>query len=190
MRDVGSLRFTADTTHPGIDHIISLLGRHLHDSAQRHVDALKPIYRYLSSRVDDGPVYDKKGPLEFTCYTDSDYAACKDTRRSVSGNLLTTNRMLIMWGVALQGVPSHSFTESEFTSADTGAQNLTWISSLADELHIPMQKQTATLVIDNKPSTKYHDGEILANEANDLHLLVDNKVVYDIENSYGPSKRN
>ena len=45
-------------------------------------------FRYLSARIEDGPVYDKKGPLEFTCYTDSDYAGCKDTRKSVSGNLL------------------------------------------------------------------------------------------------------
>ena len=189
MRDVGTLRFIADTTHPGIAHIVGILGRHLHNPCQRHVDALKPIFRYLSARIEDGPVYDKKGPLEFTCYTDSDYAGCKDTRKSVSGNLLLANGMPIMWGAALQSLQSHSSTEAEFISADTGARNLTWISSLADELQIPMKKQTTTLVIDKKPSTKYHEGEIITNQANELHLLVDNKGAYDIANSYGPSKR-
>lgn len=33
----------------------------------------------------------KKGPLEFTFYTNSDYSRCKDTRKSVSGSLLTAN---------------------------------------------------------------------------------------------------
>lgn len=96
MSDVGSLRFIADTTHPGISYIVGVLGRHLHNPSQGHVDALKPIDRYLATRTDDGPVYDKKGPLEFTCYTDSDYAGCKDTRKSVSGSLLTANAQLLM----------------------------------------------------------------------------------------------
>ena len=51
---------------------------------------------------------------------------------------------------------------------------LTWLSSLANELKIPMKKK-ATLKIDNKISTKYHDGEIIQDNQNDLHLLVDNK---------------
>ena len=60
---------------------------------------------------------------------------------------------------------------------------------MANELQIPMKKQSTTLIIDNKPSTKYHEGEIITNQGNELHLLVDNKGAYDIANSYGPSKR-
>ena len=94
-----------------------------------------------------------------------------------------------MWGAGLQGVQTHSSTEAEYVAADTGARNLTWMSNLANELHIPMKKRTATLVKDDKPSTKYHDGIIIKNGANDLHILVDNKGAFDIANSYGPSKR-
>lgn len=189
MQDVGTLRFIADTTHPGIAHIVSLLGRHLHDPCQRHVDALKPIFRYLSSRVDDGIVYENKGPLELTCYTDSDYAGCTDTRRSVSGYILSANGMPLMYGSNLQKIPGHSSTETELVAADTGARNLVYMSNLANELRIPMKKQTATLKIDDKPSIKYHEGNIVPNDANDLHLLVDNKGAFDIAHSYGPSKR-
>ena len=65
---------------------------------------------------------------------------------------------------------------------------LTWLSSLANELKIPMKKK-ATLKIDNKISTKYHDGEIIQDNQNDLHFLVDNKGAFDIAHCYGPSKR-
>lgn len=44
MNEVGSLRFVADITHPGISHIVGVLGRHLHNLLQSHVDALKPLY--------------------------------------------------------------------------------------------------------------------------------------------------
>lgn len=60
MSDVRSLRFKADATHPGISHIVSVLGGHLHDPSKRHVNTLKRIYRCFLSRKDDGPVYDKK----------------------------------------------------------------------------------------------------------------------------------
>lgn len=63
MSDVGSLRFVADTTHPGISHIVGLLGRHLHNPSQRHVDALKPIYIYLATLADDELCMTKKDLL-------------------------------------------------------------------------------------------------------------------------------
>eukprot|EP00173_Palmaria_palmata_P000873 Plantae.Rhodophyta-Palmaria_palmata.ctg14486.p1 GENE.Plantae.Rhodophyta-Palmaria_palmata.ctg14486~~Plantae.Rhodophyta-Palmaria_palmata.ctg14486.p1 ORF type:complete len:116 (-),score=1.23 Plantae.Rhodophyta-Palmaria_palmata.ctg14486:606-953(-) len=114
--------------------------------------------------MDDGPVYDKKGSLEFACYTNSDYAGCKDTRRSVSCNHLTANSQLLMWGSALQGVSTHSSTKAEYINADVGARNLTYMSNLADELKIPMRRQPARLIIDDKPSTKCHDGVIVENK--------------------------
>lgn len=95
MGNAGSLRFIVDTTHPDIFHIVGIIGRHLHDPSPRHVEALKPIYRYLSSRFNGVPVYDKQGPPDFTCYTDSDYSGCTDIRRYVSGIFCwqTVNRL-------------------------------------------------------------------------------------------------
>lgn len=173
MSDVGSLRFVADTTHSGISCIVGVLGRHLHDPSQRHVDALKPIYGYLSTRENDGPVYDKNSPLDFTCCTDSDYATCKDTRKSVSENLVTSMAQLLIWRESLQKAPTHSSTEAKYISADTEARNLTCMSNLPNELLILKNRQP-TIVIDDNPSTKYHNGIIVKNEANDLHILVDN----------------
>lgn len=43
--------------------------------------------------------------------------------------------------------------------------------------------------MNDKTSAKYHNGIIIKHEANDLHILVDNKVSFDISSNYGPSKR-
>lgn len=152
MSDVGFFSFVADTTHPSIYHIVGVLGRHLHNPAQRHVNELKPIYRYLTTRANDGPAYDKKGPIEFTCYADSDHAACKDASKPVSVNINMSLGQLLMWGSSFHGVPIHSSTEAEYISADTGERNVTWMSILADELSIPMQKKTVTSVWYQKPN--------------------------------------
>ena len=122
------------------------------------------------------------------CYTDSDYAADIDTRRSISGILVKASGMVLVWASSRQATVTHSSTESEYIAADTGAKILVWLSSLANELRIPL-KQSTILKIDDKVQTKYHDGNIVEDTRNDLRLLVDNKGAYDIANSYGPSKR-
>lgn len=189
QKAVGTLRFIADTTHPAIAWISGVLGRHLHDPAPRHVAALKPIIRYLSSRVHQGPLFTSKGPLALTCYTDSDYAACRNTRRSTTGMLLLASLQPIVWASARQATVSHSSTEAEFIAADLGARTLTWMATLADQLHIPVVPRPASLRIDDKPATKYHDRHIVVDTRNDLNLLIDNKGAFDIAHTNAPSKR-
>ena len=121
QKAVGTLRFIADTTHPAISWIAGVLGRHLHNPAPRYATALKSIYRFLSTRRNHGPRYDKKGPLELTCYTDSDYAADRDTRRSLTGLLVLAMKQPIVWASARQETVTHSSTEAEYIAADTGA---------------------------------------------------------------------
>lgn len=111
---VDTLRFIADTTHPRIAYIVGVFGRHLHDPAQRHMDALKHVYRYLSSRAKQGPTYTKVGPLQLTGYTDSENAADLDTRRSVTGLMVFASGQPIIWTSAQQLTVTHSSTEVEY----------------------------------------------------------------------------
>lgn len=186
---VGTLRFIADTTHPGLAWILGILGRHLHDPAPRHLTAIKPVLRYLSTCVHDGPTFTRTGPLQLTCYTDSDYAADPDTRRSITGILCLASEQPVLWGSARQCVLTHSYTEAEYISADTGARTLTWLSSLASELRISVVERPPSLRIDDKPAPQYHDGHIIVDTRPDLRMLIDNKGAVDIAHTNGPSKR-
>lgn len=94
---VGALQLIADMKYPAISWIVRLLDRHLRDPAPRHVTALKSTYRILSTRRNHGPNYDKKRPLKLTCYTDSEYAADRDTRRSTTGFLVLEMKQPIVW---------------------------------------------------------------------------------------------
>ena len=84
------------------------------------MEAIKPILRYLASRKNDGLTYDNKVPLEMECYTDSDYAADTNTRRSVSGILVKVSGMVLFWASSRKATVTHSSTESEYIAADTG----------------------------------------------------------------------
>lgn len=115
---VGTFRFVADTTLPAISCITGVLGRHLHNPAPRHVAALKPILRFLSSRADNRQKYTPHGPLRLSCYTDSDYADDPDTRRWVTGIIALASDQPLAWVSVRQHNVSHSSTEAEFIGFD------------------------------------------------------------------------
>lgn len=77
-------------------------------------------------------------------------------------------------------------TEAEYIASDTGAKTLTWLASLADSLQKPVVKRPTSLRKDDKPATKYHDGNIITDIRQDLLLLTDNKGAFDIANTNGP----
>lgn len=79
----------------------------------------------------------------------------------------------VLWTSLIQATVTHFSTKSDDIAADTGAKKMTWLSKLAKELKILCSEKT-TLMIDNQPSTRYHEGKIIEIFNHDFHLLVDN----------------
>lgn len=95
----------------------------------------------------------------------------------------------IVWASARQVTATHSSTKAEFIAAGTGAKALTWLASLAEELRIQVVKRPVSLPIGGKPATKYHRGEIMKDDRQDVLLLTDNKRAFDIAHTNSLSKR-
>ncbi|XP_071917192.1 secreted RxLR effector protein 161-like [Coffea arabica] len=82
---VGSLMYAQVSTRPDIAYLIGMLGRYLSNSGLDHWKATKRVLRYPQKTKDYMLTYRKSDELEIIGYTDSDYAGCKDTMKSVSG---------------------------------------------------------------------------------------------------------
>nr|GEV33287.1 hypothetical protein [Tanacetum cinerariifolium] len=54
---------------------------------EKHVHALKRIFRYLCGTVNQGLWYLKDSSVALTAFADADHAGCQGTRRSTSGSL-------------------------------------------------------------------------------------------------------
>lgn len=61
-------------------------------------------------------------------------AAETNTRRPVSGILVKVSGMVLAWTSARQATVTHSSTESDYISANTGARILVWLASLANKV--------------------------------------------------------
>ncbi|XP_019237576.1 PREDICTED: uncharacterized protein LOC109217761 [Nicotiana attenuata] len=73
---------------------------------------------------------------EVTTYCDSDWAACPDSRRSVSGYLVLLRTSPISWKSKKQTTVSLSSAEAEYRSLRKVVGELVWVKRLLEELTV------------------------------------------------------
>ena len=87
--------------------------------------------------------------LTLTAYSDSDWAACPNTRRSVTGYVLLLGKSPVSWKSKKQSTLSKSSSEAEYRAMASASSETTWLVRLFTELGIT----------DLKPVTLYCDNQ-------------------------------
>nr|GEV23593.1 hypothetical protein [Tanacetum cinerariifolium] len=81
---------------------------------EKHIHAVKRIFRYLRGTVNQGLSYPKDSSVALTAFADADHAGCQDTRRSTSGSFKFLGERLISWSSKRQKSVAISSTEAEY----------------------------------------------------------------------------
>ena len=124
---IGSLLFLAKTTRPDIAFATSKLSQFMSCWNETHFKAAKDVLRYLQGTQMLGLEYSKAANLILKGFCDSDYAACKTSRKSISGYCFYVNNSLITWGSQKQSVVAVSSTEAEYISLANAAKEAVWL---------------------------------------------------------------
>ncbi|GJW82435.1 hypothetical protein Tco_0146410 [Tanacetum coccineum] len=82
---IGSLMYLA-SSRPDLNHVVCLCARYQAKPTEKHLQAVKRIFRYLNRTINMGLWYSKDTDMSLTAYTDANHAGCQDTRRSISGS--------------------------------------------------------------------------------------------------------
>jgi len=86
---LGELNYLVGWTRPDIAFAVSTLSKYCSNPSPQHFSSLRHLYRYLRGTQDHGITYRGAGDVTaaptLTIYSDADFAACKDDRRSVTG---------------------------------------------------------------------------------------------------------
>jgi hypothetical protein len=186
---IGVLRYLADSVVPGISYITGVLGRHLDQPTQRHAEAIKTLLCFLkgsrNSRISYAACAD--GRLLIEGISDSDYALDKDTPRSVTRVLLTVNGVPVHRVSCRQRTVTLSSPEAECT-VSRAARDITWVTSLARDMCIPLASESAVLHVDEKAYTR-HDHPNPPVSTPITAIAVDNSGDITMANVEGPTKR-
>nr|GFA63778.1 retrovirus-related Pol polyprotein from transposon TNT 1-94 [Tanacetum cinerariifolium] len=75
-----------ESPRPDLQFAICMYVQYQARPSEKHVHAVKRIFRYLRGTINRGLWYPKDSSVAVTAFADADHAGCQDTRRSTSGN--------------------------------------------------------------------------------------------------------
>jgi len=114
-----------------------------------HLEALHHLLRYISGTSGQGILLKGLNQLQLTAYSDSDWASCPLSRRSVTGYVVLLNHSPISWKSKKQSTVARSSIEAEYRAMAQATAEITWLVGLLTELGVS-QLQPVTLHCDNQ----------------------------------------
>jgi hypothetical protein len=94
-----------------------MLGRYQKNPGKPYWDGVKKGLRYLQGTKGLMLMYKKSdAPLEIVGYSDSDFAGCLDTGKSISGYIFTLTNRVISWKSSKQTITTYSTMYAEFVA--------------------------------------------------------------------------
>jgi hypothetical protein len=134
---VGSLMYLMISTRPDISYAVGQLSKFLNCSGQQHHSAALHLLRYVKGSKDLCITYHANSPLPVYGYSDADWAACIDSRRSTTAYIFFAAGGPISWKSKVQPTVALSSTEAEYMSLTAAAQEAMSLRSLQSEFSIP-----------------------------------------------------
>jgi hypothetical protein len=147
-RLVGRLLYL-NATRPDITFITQQLSQFLSAPTTTHFNVAMRVLHYLKSCPGRGIFFSRDSSLHLIGFSDADWAGCKDTRRSISGQCFFIGKSLISWRTKKQLTVSRSSSEAEYRALAAATCELQWLLYLFKDLHLSCSK-SPVLYCDNR----------------------------------------
>nr|GEU47708.1 uncharacterized mitochondrial protein AtMg00810-like [Tanacetum cinerariifolium] len=124
---VGALMYLT-ASRPDIMHATCYCALYQAKPTEKHLTAVKWIFRYLKDIIHMGLWYLKDTIFELTAFSDSDHAGCLDSRKSTSGGIqFLDGDKLVSWSSKKQDYTLMSFVEAEYVSLRVCCTQVLWM---------------------------------------------------------------
>ena len=115
------------------------------------------MVRYLKGSRDLELVLGGDNEIKITGFTDSDWANCPHTRRSVGGYLFTLGSGPVSWQSKRQQTAATSSCEAEYTAAFEASKEAIWLRTLLSSIGLSPTSATILLCDNNAAITLSKD---------------------------------
>ncbi|GJW20561.1 retrovirus-related pol polyprotein from transposon TNT 1-94 [Tanacetum coccineum] len=159
---VGALMYLT-ASRPDIVHATCYCARYQAKPTEKHLTAVKRIFRYLKNTINMGLWYPKDTGFELTAFSDSDHAGCLDSRKSTSGGIqFLGGDKLVSWSSKKQDCTSMSSAEAKYVTLYACCAQVLWLRTQLTEYgfyfdKIPMycDSNTAIAILCNPVQHSY-----------------------------------
>nr|GEY87336.1 uncharacterized mitochondrial protein AtMg00810-like [Tanacetum cinerariifolium] len=123
---IGALMYLT-SSRPDIVHTTCLCARYQATPTEKHLKEVKRIFRYLRGTINTGLWYTKDSGFKLTGFLDADYAGCKDTFKSTSGEAQFLGEKVISCSSKKQDCTALSTAEAEYVSLFACCAQVLWM---------------------------------------------------------------
>lgn len=156
---VGCLIYLSVGTRPDITYAVQQLSQFLDCYSYAHWNAAIRVIQYLKGTRHLRLILGGTNDIGLTGFTDSDWANCLDTRRSVGGYAFSLGSGVVSWACRKHKTVASSSCEVEYMSTFEAAKEAIWLRTLLGEIgfHSPQSPPTTILCDNNAAITVAED---------------------------------
>ncbi|KAM1023651.1 hypothetical protein ACFX2A_045494 [Malus domestica] len=132
---VGSLQYLT-FTRPDIAYVVNTVCQFMKSPMEMHYAAVKRILRYLQGTQHHGILYSAAKETTLTAFSDADWAADINTRRSITGYVVYLGNNPVSWQSKKQCSVSRSSTEAKYKALAHTAADVAWVRGILKDLEV------------------------------------------------------
>ncbi|KAM1541869.1 hypothetical protein ACFX15_011235 [Malus domestica] len=145
---VGSLQYLT-FTRPDIAYAVNTVCQFMAKPTEVHFGAVKRILRFLKGTMHHGITFSAHTEVGIHAFSDADWAADLNTRRSVTGYVVYIGCNPVSWQSKKQDSVSRSSTEAEYKALAHTAADIAWIRSVLKDMAVILNS-APVIYCDNK----------------------------------------
>jgi hypothetical protein len=156
---VGSLMYLAVATRPDISYVVGRLSSFLDCFRLEHWQAAIRVLRYLKGTRTYALTLGGRNSLALTGYSDSDYANCIDTSRSIGGYCFALGSGVISWSSKKQPTVADSSCYAEYIALHAAAHEAIFLRQLLNGLKF-LPSSATNVFCDNDAASRLSEDHV------------------------------
>ncbi|WVZ16876.1 hypothetical protein V8G54_009858 [Vigna mungo] len=172
-RLIGRLIYLTNT-RPDITFFVNNLSQFVSAPTALHQQAANRILRYLKGSPDNGIFLQNKNTNQLKAYSDSDWATCPESRKSITGYSIYFGNSIISWKSKKQQTISRSSSEVEYRALAHVTCELQWLTCILQDLRISIAPP-ATVYCDNRSAIQIANNQVFHERTK--HIEIDCHIV-------------
>ena len=146
---IGCLMYLMIGTRPDIGYAVGKLSQYCEKPTKSNWSSVKRVLRYLKGTRNIGITFRGNSNVQPVGYCDSDWAGCRETRKSTEGMVFLLAGGAVHWRSKKQSIVATSTCEAEYIAAYSATKEAIWLSRLFASMLSQASSTPITVRIDN-----------------------------------------